>query len=106
IDRSDTVTDTQIADTIRTVYEKTGYVADPHTAVAIASLESRPDKSKPALIMATAHPSKSPAVMKNILGSDYAISRQSHTVPYHLTRPDRLPPTYPAFKKYLLSHQV
>lgn len=102
---SATITDSQIADTIRTVYENTGYVADSHTAVAIASLESRSDKAKPALIMATAHPSKSAALMNDILGSDYDSPRQSQAAVSQLSRPDRLPPTYPAFKKYLLSHQ-
>lgn len=100
-----TVTDNQIADTIKSVYEKTGYVADPHTAVAIASLGSRADETKPALIMSTAHHSKSPAVMKAILGSKYELPCQSTAPLTQLTRPDRLPASYPAFKKYLLSHQ-
>lgn len=102
---SATVTDTQIGDIIRTVYKKNGYVADPHTAMAIASLDFRADRTKPALVMATAHPAKYPEVMKAVLGSDYESPRQSPLALSQLARPDRLPPTYPAFKKYLLSHQ-
>lgn len=102
---SATINDSLISETIRGVYEKSGYVADPHTAVALASLDFRADVSCPALVMATADPARSPEVMKSILGLDYERKSKAQSVPHNAFKLDRLPPTYPAFKKYLLSHQ-
>ena len=103
---SATVNDDQIIRTIRETFDKTGYIADPHTAVAIASLDSRVDKSRPALVMSTASPSKSPEVMKLALGENYVDNGSATDIQsLNNTRIDRLAPTYPAFKKYLLSHQ-
>lgn len=103
---SATVNDDQIIKTIRETFDKTGYIADPHTAVAIAALDSRVDKSRPALVMSTASPSKSPEVMKLALGENYVDNGSATDIQsLNNTRIDKLAPTYPAFKKYLLSHQ-
>lgn len=103
---SSTTSDDLIAKTIRSVYDKTGYIADPHTAVALASLDFREECSCPALVMATADPKRSPDVMKAIMGMDYEPKSKLQHLPYNTSKLDRLPPTYPAFKKYLLSHQL
>lgn len=100
-----TVDDALIARTIRDVYETTGYVADPHTAVAIASLSMRDDDTRPAVVMSTAHPDKSAEVMKAVLGSDYKPDAQKHQSMQVNFRHERLSPSYPALKKYLLSKQ-
>ncbi|USE39046.1 threonine synthase [Endozoicomonas sp. SCSIO W0465] len=58
--------DQQVCDTIRTLYNKTGYLADPHTATGIrATEEVLLATQTPAVTLATAHPVKFPdAIVK------------------------------------------
>ena len=51
---------------IRRVYEETGYIADPHTAIALAAARDAPD---PVIVLSTAHPAKFPDTIKRALGS-------------------------------------
>lgn len=63
----------QVADTIRRVYEKTGYVMDTHTAVASTVYEKYREASKdetPTVIVSTASPFKfTRSVMESIVGA-------------------------------------
>ncbi len=54
------------AATIRTLFEETGYLADPHTAVGVAAAQAQPaNDTSPLIALATAHPAKFPdAVVK------------------------------------------
>ena len=51
---------------IRRVYEETGYIADPHTAIALAAAR---DTTDPVIVLSTAHPAKFPDTIKRALGS-------------------------------------
>jgi threonine synthase len=51
-------TDDDVRRTIREVFEKFGYVCDPHTAIAYAGLDAFDDADAPAAFLATAHPAK------------------------------------------------
>jgi threonine synthase len=51
-------TDDDVRRTIREVFEKFGYVCDPHTAIAYAGLDAFDDLDAPAAFLATAHPAK------------------------------------------------
>jgi threonine synthase len=51
-------TDDDVRRTIREVFEKFGYVCDPHTAIAYAGLDEFDDVDAPAAFLATAHPAK------------------------------------------------
>jgi threonine synthase len=51
-------TDDDVRRTIREVFEKFGYVCDPHTAVAYAGLDAFDEVDAPAAFLATAHPAK------------------------------------------------
>ncbi len=61
-----TITDSSTLESIRRVYDETGYVCDPHTSVALEAVRGLPDR--PALVLATAHPAKFPEVAKQALG--------------------------------------
>ncbi|MCY4158844.1 MAG: threonine synthase [Bacteroidetes bacterium] len=50
---------------IRRVYEETGYIADPHTAVALAAVRDNPD---PVIVLSTAHPAKFSDIVEQALG--------------------------------------
>ncbi len=53
---ADVVSDTETKDTIRRVYQDSGYLLDPHGAVAFRALEKT--KSAHGIFLATAHPAK------------------------------------------------
>ncbi|NVJ69236.1 MAG: threonine synthase [Alphaproteobacteria bacterium] len=56
---------------MKRVYEASGYVADPHTAVGIASAEAcNTDKSVPMVTLSTAHPAKFGGAVKEATGVD------------------------------------
>ncbi|MDE6704123.1 MAG: threonine synthase [Muribaculaceae bacterium] len=102
---SATVDDDMIVKTIRQTALTTGYIADPHTAIAIAALNLRDDKLRPGLVFATAAPSKSADIINEIIGAEL-LADDSDQIPVSglRQRAERLAPTYPALKKYLLSH--
>jgi threonine synthase len=55
------ISDSETIRSIRKVYETTGYLADPHTAVAFRAVERHRKASglhKPTIIVSTAHPAK------------------------------------------------
>jgi threonine synthase len=61
--------DDETRDVIRDVYERYGYLVDPHTAVAIgAAGRSRRDESEPIVCLSTAHPSKFPDAVVRATG--------------------------------------
>jgi threonine synthase len=59
----------EIAATIRTVRRETGYLADPHTAAALAVAEKETcDPSVPMVVLSTAHPAKFPDAVEAACG--------------------------------------
>jgi threonine synthase len=61
---SSRMSDTEIRETISSVYERFGYVVDPHTACGFKDLESL----EHCVILSTAHPAKFPDVVEEALG--------------------------------------
>ena len=59
------ISDGRTVEAMRRVYEESGYVADPHTAVA---LEAMRVGSGSGVVLATAHPAKFPETVQNALG--------------------------------------
>ncbi|MBB3769703.1 threonine synthase [Angulomicrobium tetraedrale] len=79
----------QTADTIARVRRETGYLLDPHTAVAVSVAERLPqDPHVPQVVLATAHPAKFPDAVERACGERPAL-------PPHLAdlleRPERTP---------------
>lgn len=102
------LSDEDIADTINGTFARRGYLADPHTAVALGALSrSGIDYSAtPAVVLATAHPAKSLDTMTSITGRSIELPLQlTHFMTEANSRqmPLKIPPTYPALKKYLFS---
>ena len=65
------VSDAETLSTIRGVWESSGYLLDPHGAVAVAAareLRNQLHKEAPLLCMTTAHPGKFPEVIARALG--------------------------------------
>ena len=63
------VSDEETASCIGEVYERTGYVLDPHSAVGVRAHERcRSDRPGPTVVLATAHPAKFPNVVEKAIG--------------------------------------
>jgi threonine synthase len=67
--RGEAVSDQEAFDRIACVYERTGYVMDPHTAVAYEAATRHAGESVvPRVILSTAHPAKFPDVVEAAIG--------------------------------------
>ncbi len=83
---------------------RSGYIADPHTAVGIAALDRRPDNSVPGVAFATAHPKRSLDYMHKICGLTFEQYQNCVRFDNKAHKKVILPPTYPALRKFILSH--
>lgn len=54
--------------TIEDVYKRTGYLADPHTAVGLHAAYERMHENTPMVVLSTAHPAKFPDAVKQASG--------------------------------------
>ena len=68
-----TYSDAQIADTMRDVYQKTGYVCDPHGACGYRALAEGLRADEMGVFLETAHPAKFKTTVDDILGTDIEI---------------------------------
>lgn len=68
-----TYSDAQIADTMREVYQQTGYVCDPHGACGFCALAEGLRDDEMGVFLETAHPAKFKTTVDHILGTDIDI---------------------------------
>lgn len=66
-------TDEQIAETIREVYDKTGYLCDPHGACGYRALKEGLHADEVGVFLETAHPAKFRDTVERIIASEVAI---------------------------------
>ena len=100
------LTDSQIADVITDELYSSRYMADPHTATALgalrmAGIDCSPDC--PAVVLATAHPAKSLDIMTSITGRAIELPLQLTRFMGKGAQPYKIPPTYPALRRFLTS---
>ncbi len=69
---SASINQTETINTIKEVYDKTGYIVDPHTAVGICAVKKLKSNlaDTPVICLATAHPAKFPDAVKKAIGKD------------------------------------
>ena len=95
------ITDEQISSTIASVYSRCGYLLDPHSAVAYAALEQTYPDTTHRMLLATSHPAKSQQIVEAATGTPLKVPERL-AYSSHLKRHSvKLPPTYPAFRKFL-----
>ncbi|GAA5103469.1 threonine synthase [Bartonella jaculi] len=58
----------ETAQTIDSIYKESGYLADPHTAVALKVARENKQPHIPMIVLATAHPAKFPDALKSACG--------------------------------------
>jgi threonine synthase len=71
--RAGRASERQVMATIREVQAQTGYVLDPHSAVGVHVAAKMEKPSAPMITLATAHPAKFPAAVKQACGIDPAL---------------------------------
>jgi threonine synthase len=78
------VSDAETLETIRSVFDRFGYIIDPHTAVAFRALErnraSGHNAGKPGVVLSTAHPAKFLEVISDALDQTIEIPERLNKV--------------------------
>jgi threonine synthase len=101
------ITDEGVRTTIRDAYARTGYLLDPHAAIAYAAVKQRNGQDEPEgeskIFLATAHPAKFAEIVEPIIGR--AVDKPAPLVqalarPRHIVRIDA---TYEAVRSILAS---
>ena len=82
------ISDEDTLNEIRRTYERTNYILDPHTAVAVAATREimKRTSDAPVMVAATAHPAKFPEVVKMATGLDVPLPKalqEAATRPKH-----------------------
>jgi len=91
--------------TIRGVYEETGMLVDPHTAVAIAASHQETELgATPMVVLSTAHPAKFPDAVERATGR---VPEQPERLRLKLGQHERctvLPNDFAAVAEFIVSH--
>lgn len=96
------VSDEVTLETMKKLYEKTGYLADPHTAVGIESVQqyrNATGSTHPCVVLATAHPAKFPEIVKDAIGIEPATPRSLMELALRPKCAVPIPATYEAFRE-------
>lgn len=97
---SDVCTDDEIAEAINDVYARTGYLLDPHSAVAYKCLKAKAPAGATGILFATASPGRSMEILRKI--NKGGLSLPPRLPVNYCCRPEAvIAPSYPALKKYL-----
>lgn len=99
-----TYTDQQIADTMRQVYQQTGYVCDPHGACGYRALSERLLPGEVGVFLETAHPAKFKQTVDGILSSDIEIPAKLQAFMQGKKKSVPMTKHFADFKNYLM-HQ-
>ncbi|HKJ33622.1 MAG TPA: threonine synthase [Balneolales bacterium] len=99
-------TDDETKNAIKKVYNKTGYILDPHTAIGyLASQEYRRVNNKPdqsVMVMATAHPAKFKDIVEPIINDEIPLPPALQRCMEKEKQSILMEPSYPQFKSYLM----
>ena len=100
------VTDEVTKTRMKEVYERTGYVACPHTAVGLEAAYRYRDETgndAPIVVLATAHPAKFPEVVAEALGIPAPKEERLEVLWDEETQVERLEPNLAALREALLA---
>ena len=98
------VDDKQIRKTIKEVFDKTGYVLDPHGACGYEALKDQLNDNEQGIFLATAHPAKFPDVVEEEIGSEVDMP---DTMKQFMDKPkikSEISSEFIDFKRYLLNN--
>lgn len=99
-----TYSDDQIAETIREVYGKTGYVCDPHGACGYRALSELLHSGETGVFLETAYPAKFKGTVDGILNSDMRIPDRLLAFMKGEKQSVPMSKDFGSFKAYLMEH--
>jgi len=95
----------QTLETIARVRRETGYLLDPHTAVAVSVAERIPHDARiPQVVLATAHPAKFPDAVERACGERPALPPHLADLLHRPERTPTLPNDISAIEAYITKH--
>ena len=97
-----TYSDEQIADTIRDVYQRTGYLCDPHGACGYRALQENLQPDEVGIFLETAHPAKFKDTVERIIGQPVAIPDKLAAFMQGTKQSVSMSNNFTDFKSYLL----
>ncbi len=97
------VDDMQIRKTIRDVYEKTGYVLDPHGACGYEALCKRIKADEYGVFLATAHPAKFPDVVEEQIDNEVVMPETMQQFMNKEKMKNEISSSFYEFRTFLLS---
>lgn len=98
-----TFTDEQIAETIKAVSDKYGYICDPHGACGYRALETGLKEDETGVFLETAHPAKFKSTVESIIGHEIEIPQKLAEFMKGTKQSIQMPKNFEDFKEYLLS---
>ena len=102
---ADRALEDETAAAIRTTRRETGYLIDPHTAVAVAVAEKENrDPTIPMVVLSTAHPAKFPDAVEKACGIRPALPDWFADLGSRRERVTVLPPNQSAVENHILVH--
>lgn len=98
-----TYQDAQIAETIRSVYEKEGYLCDPHGACGFRALSEGLQPGEYGVFLETAHPAKFRDTVEKIIGAPVEIPAKLAAFMQGTKQSEAMTKQFADFKDFLMS---
>ena len=98
-----TYKDEQISETLKDVYEKTGYLLDPHGACGYRALQEQLQADEYGVFLETAHPAKFKEKVDAIIGADIEIPAKLRAFMEGTKQSEPVSKNYEDFRNYILS---
>jgi threonine synthase len=102
--RAGRATEKEVAKTIRSTLEATGYLLDPHTAIGVFVAGKHEKPNTPMVTLSTAHPAKFPAAVKSASGIDPALPTWLADLMVREERFDILEPELKIVENFISEH--
>lgn len=96
------MTDAQTEQTMQNLYKKTGYILEPHAAIAYQTLSDNLKEGETGIFLGTAHPAKFKGEVDRILGIDLPLPEALASRVAMDSLAKTLPADYDTLKKYVL----
>ncbi|MGN0908987.1 MAG: threonine synthase [Succinivibrio sp.] len=94
--------DEKTEESMREVYAKTGYITEPHAAIALAVLKSTLKEGETGVFLGTAHPAKFRGDVERILGTRIPLPMALQQVIGRECEKHEMKPDYDELKSYVL----
>ena len=93
----------EVADCIRRVKQRSGYLLDPHSACGVVAAEKAGPGTAPRIVLATAHPAKFPDALQAITGERPALPPRLASLMSDPERITSLPNDLAAVERFVAS---